>query len=96
MEPGMTIMDLIRAGGGLMESAYLADSELTRLENISGESRDMRILSVNLAGVISGGDTGVGVNLPLSPNDYLGVRVLPSTGIGGNVVLQGEVTFPGL
>jgi protein involved in polysaccharide export with SLBB domain len=96
LESGMTIMDLIRAGGGLTEIAYLRDAELTRVESSDGESLDMQIFSVSLGGVISGGDTGVGVNFPLSPNDYLGVRVLPNEGIGGTMELQGEVTFPGL
>ena len=92
LEPGMTIMDLIRAGGGLTEAAYLGDAELTRLENISGESRDMRILSVNLAAAMAG-DTAP--DFSLKPNDYLGVRALPSSDFGGTIELEGEVLFPG-
>ena len=97
LESGMTVMDLIRAGGGLTESAYLRDAELIRSDGVgNGDFLDMQVLSVNLGGVISGGDTsGVGVDFPLSPNDILGVRALPSTGFGGIMELEGEVIFPG-
>ena len=37
LEPGMTVSDLIRAGGGLEDAAYGGSAELTRYEIVEGE-----------------------------------------------------------
>jgi polysaccharide export outer membrane protein len=92
LEPGMTIMDLIRAGGGLTESAYLINAELVSRESVGGEFRDLRFLSVNLASAMVGNTV---VDLSLNPNDLLQIKRLPDTNYGGILQLQGAILFPG-
>jgi protein involved in polysaccharide export with SLBB domain len=94
LETSMTIMDLIRAGGGLTASAYERHAELTRRVKVSGgEFLGMQLLSVNLASAMAG---NTAANLSLNPNDFLRVRLLPDVNFGGTVDLQGEILFPGV
>jgi protein involved in polysaccharide export with SLBB domain len=94
LEPGMTIMDLIRAGGGLMESAYLIDADLVRRENVDGGFREMEVLSVNLAGALAANSNNQS-SFMLNPHDQLTVRTTPNWNEGIFVDLQGEFIFPG-
>ena len=92
LEPGMTVSDLIRAGGGLAESAYVIDAELTRYEVIDGEYRETELLSVDLAAVLRG---DAGADLILNAHDYLNIREVPRWSQQQSVQLRGEVVFPG-
>ena len=92
LEPGMTVSDLIRAGGGLAESAYVIDAELTRYAVIDGEYRETELLPVDLAGIVSG---ALGADQLLNAHDYLNIREVPRWGQQESVVLSGEVVFPG-
>ena len=49
LEAGMTVNDLIRAGGGLQESAYGSQAELTRYQIINGERRQTDLVEIDLA-----------------------------------------------
>ncbi|HKD53472.1 MAG TPA: SLBB domain-containing protein, partial [Steroidobacteraceae bacterium] len=49
LEIGMTVRDLIRAGGGLSDSAYGGTAELTRYTVVNGESRQTELIKINLA-----------------------------------------------
>lgn len=93
LEPGMTVTDLVRAGGGLAESAYTIDAELTRYEVIDGEYRETALVTVNLEDILSGRSEA---DLRLSPHDYLNIRELPRWGQQQSVELRGEVVFPGV
>ena len=93
LEPGMTVSDLIRAGGGLSESAYVIDAELTRYEVVNGEYRETELVTVDLAGVLNG---VTGADLVLSAHDYLNIREVPRWGQQQSVELRGEVVFPGV
>jgi protein involved in polysaccharide export with SLBB domain len=88
----MTVSDLIRAGGGLAESAYVIDAELTRYAVIDGEYRETELLPVDIAGILSGAS---GADLLLNAHDYLNIREVPRWGQQESVVLRGEVVFPG-
>ena len=51
LEPGMSVSDLLRAGGGLAAAAYVMDAELTRYAVIDGEYRETELVAVDLAGL---------------------------------------------
>jgi protein involved in polysaccharide export with SLBB domain len=93
LEPQMQVSDLIRAGGGLSESAYVIDAELTRYEVVNGEYRETELVTVDLAGILNGVP---GADLVLSAHDYLNIREVPRWGQQQSVELRGEVVFPGV
>lgn len=92
LEPGMRVADLVRAGGGLSESAFLQEAELTRYLVIEGEARETALLSVKLADAVTGDNAA---NLKLQPYDYLNVKEIPRWRDQEFVEILGEVAFPG-
>jgi protein involved in polysaccharide export with SLBB domain len=93
LEPGMRVSDLLRAGGGLTESAYVQETELTRYEIVEGEYRETAFVSVDLAAVMRGEFTA---DLPVTSHDYFNVREVPQWRDQQSVELLGEITFPGV
>jgi protein involved in polysaccharide export with SLBB domain len=92
LEPGMTVTDLLRAGGGLDEQAFAGDAELARNEVRDGQTRRTDVLKVDLAGALAG-DTSA--DLLLSPFDTLVVKEISEWTQQEVVRLDGEVKFPG-
>lgn len=92
LEAGMTVADLIRAGGGLEDAAYAGKAELTRYEVVNGESRKTEVLELDLAATLT---PASGAEMPLRPYDVLLVRELPDWREQESVTLRGEVKFPG-
>ncbi|HEY3515897.1 MAG TPA: SLBB domain-containing protein, partial [Gammaproteobacteria bacterium] len=92
LEPGMRISDLLRAGGGMTDSAYATDAELTRYEVVNGEYRETELVSVNLAALLRGDQTA---DLELSPYDFLSIKEVSRWRGEESVILRGEVAFPG-
>jgi protein involved in polysaccharide export with SLBB domain len=92
LEPGMRISDLLRAGGGMSESAYATDAELTRYEVIDGEYRETELITVNLAGLLRG---DASADLELRPYDFLSIKEVSRWRGEETVTLRGEVVFPG-
>jgi len=92
LEPGMTVSDLIRAGGGTVDSAYGRAAELTRYSVGDGESRQTQLIRVDLTAAMRGDPAA---NMSLQPFDTLSVREVPLWGEQESVVLRGEVRFPG-
>jgi polysaccharide export outer membrane protein len=92
LEPGMTISDLIRAGGSLEDAAYGGQAELTRYRVINGESRRTELIKVDLGAVLRG---EAGADLQLQPFDNLSIKEVPEWGEQEFVTLLGEVRFPG-
>ncbi len=84
--------DLIRAGGSLEDSAYGGEAELTRYEIDSGIARQTELITINLAAVRRG---DAAANVQLKPYDVLLIKVTPQWEIPGNIILAGEVRFPG-
>jgi len=92
LESGMTIADIIRAGGGLNESAYNLDAELLRYRtNVQGVMQ-AEVVNVDLTR-INGGFSAA--NISLQPQDYLNIKIVPNWGEEEVVEILGEVTFPG-
>jgi polysaccharide biosynthesis/export protein len=91
-EQGMTVRDLIRAGGGLSDAAYGGTAELTRYQVVNGESRKTELIQVNLAAVLRGDP---GANVKLEPFDILSIKEVQSWTDQEMITLRGEVKFPG-
>jgi len=91
-EAGMTIRDLIRAGGGLSDAAYGGTAELTRYSVINGESRRTELIMVDLAAALRGDSAA---NLRLQPFDSLSIKEVEAWTDQETVTLRGQVKFPG-
>jgi polysaccharide export outer membrane protein len=92
LEPAMHVSDLIRAGGSLEDSAYGGEAELTRYEIVNGSARETALIPINL-GAVRRGEAGADVEL--KPYDMLLIKVTPQWEEPGNIILAGEVRFPG-
>jgi polysaccharide biosynthesis/export protein len=92
LEPGMTISDLIRAGGNLSDAAYGGKAELTRYRVVNGDQRRTEQIQVDLTAVMRGDPDA---NILLQPFDSLSVREVPEWAAQDYITLQGEVRFPG-
>jgi len=92
LEMGMTVGDLIRAGGNLTDSAYGGKAELTRYRVVDGEARRIDLINIDLMAVMRGDPAA---NILLSPFDNLSIKEVPDWGDEETVSLVGEVRFPG-
>jgi polysaccharide export outer membrane protein len=92
LEQGMTVADLIRAGGGLTDAAYGGQAELTRYKVVDGETRRTDLINIDLAAAMRYGSEA---NVTLEPFDNLSVKEVSQWNNQESVVLQGEVRFPG-
>jgi protein involved in polysaccharide export with SLBB domain len=92
LEPGMTVKDLIRAGGDLKDSAYGGMAELTRYRVVNGDARRTQQINVDLAAVLRGEQAA---NILLEPFDNLSIKEVPEWGSQEHIMLMGEVRFPG-
>ena len=92
LETGMTVADLVRAGGGLSDAAYGGKAELTRYRVENGETRRTELLEVDLALALRGDPKE---NLKLEPFDILSVKEISEWRSQESVTLTGEVRFPG-
>lgn len=92
LEPNMKVSDLLRAGGGLQDSAYGAKAELTRYR-IADDVRSTHLVEVDLAAILRGDSSA---DVTLQPFDFLNVKEVPEWGEQEQITLQGEVRFPGV
>ncbi|MDB6011843.1 MAG: hypothetical protein JWL65_4093, partial [Gammaproteobacteria bacterium] len=92
LESGMTIADLVRAGGGLADAAYGGKAELTRYRVEDGETRRTDLIEVDLTQALRGDPKE---NIKLEPFDILSVKEVSQWHTQESVTLFGEVRFPG-
>ena len=92
LEGGMTVADLIRAGGGLSDAAYGGKAELTRYKIENGETRRTDLIEIDLAQALHGDS---GENIKLEPFDILSIKEVSQWHNQESVTLTGEVRFPG-
>ncbi len=92
LESGMRVSDLVRAGGGFTDAAFLGDAELTRYVIGEDGSRQTRLIDIDLQGVLAGNAIA---DEPLQPYDYLSIREIPEWRGQEKVTIEGEVRFPG-
>ena len=92
LEPGMTVSDLVRAGGGLDQAAFGGEAELTRYEIVDGEQRQTGLVRINLAQLRAGVSAA---DLVLQPFDYVVIKEIPLWREQETITVTGEVRFPG-
>ncbi len=92
LEAGMTVSDLVRAGGGLDQAAYGGEAELTRYQIVDGERRQAEFLRVDMAQLQAGVPAA---NLTLHPFDYVVIKETPLWRDRETITVTGEVRFPG-
>ncbi len=86
----MAVIELITAGGGLTESAYLDKAEITRSK--TGTNDDIEHITFNLQGALEG---TLEENPLLHSKDSLNILTIPNWQENIKVTLEGEVVFPG-
>lgn len=92
LEPGMTISDLVRAGGGLTEQAFGDEAELARYETFEGHTRRTQVVEVDLTLALRG---DAAQDMALRPFDTLVIKEISEWSQQEFVRLEGEVRFPG-
>jgi polysaccharide biosynthesis/export protein len=92
LENGMTVRDLIRAGGGLSDSAFGGTAELTRVDVVNGDTRRTQLIQVDLGQALRGDPAA---NVVLAPFDTLSIKQVEAWTEGGTIALRGQVRFPG-
>jgi protein involved in polysaccharide export with SLBB domain len=92
LEPGMTVSDLLRAGGGLEDAAYGGKAELSRYNIENGEARRTQLIDIDLAAVMRGDPSA---DIVLMPFDSLSIKEVQDWGGQEQITLVGEVRFPG-
>ena len=83
---GMSIDDLIRLSGGLVESAYSQSAEIARIDL----SNPNRAVSSIVVSSLTGSST-----MALQPSDYVQFRTIPDFRETQTISLEGEFVFPG-
>ena len=91
--PGMTVADLVRAGGGLADAAYPSTAELTRYVVSPEGTRRTDIVNVDLSQALRGNPAA---NLKLEPYDVLSIKEISQWGNQESITLLGQVRFPGI
>ena len=92
LEPGMTVSDLVRAGGSLDEAAFGGEAELTRYQVVDGQTRETVLIKIDLARALAGDPEA---DVPLTAFDFLVIKELSQWSEQETVTLEGEVQFPG-
>lgn len=93
LEPGMTVSDLLRAGGNPEAAAFGGKADLARYEVDANGARQTELIEINLAGVLQG---DAAADLALRPFDYLLIKETPDWSDQESVTLSGEVRYPGV
>ena len=91
----MTVTDLIVRAGGLKESAYRVQAEVSRInpEAIT-DGKTAQLIQVGLGDTLSAESPSS--QFKLRKNDIVFIREIPNWGLQENVWVTGEVRFPGL
>ena len=92
LEPGMTVSDLLRAGGSLEAAAFGGNAELARQYVDGAGVRQTELIEVDLAAVLRG---DVNADIALRPFDHLVIKETPDWADQESVTFSGEVRYPG-
>lgn len=92
LEAGMTVSDLLRAGGGLDQAAFGGQAELTRHQVAGGARRESSLQNVDLEAVLAGDPAA---NVSLQAFDQLVIKEMPEWDEQETISIVGEVRFPG-
>lgn len=89
----MSTEDLLNAAGGLIESAYSIDAEITRSVVDSNQHQKIQRIQVTFTQQHTAG--AVSSRAPLNPRDQLYVKRVPGWNEKEFAEIKGEVNFPG-
>jgi len=92
LEKGMTVSELLRAGGNLNQQAYRLEAEMIRYQVIENKVRETHRLPLDLAAIIKG-DTAN--DRELRPFDTVNIKQVAEWWDREAVEIRGEVMFPG-
>jgi polysaccharide biosynthesis/export protein len=92
LDSGMRVADLVRAGGGLDDAALAGKAELSRYTIDNGELRRTEVVNIDLAAALHHDPAA---NLVLRPFDGLYIKEISAWTEQEQVILEGEVRFPG-
>ncbi|WP_024605774.1 MULTISPECIES: SLBB domain-containing protein [unclassified Pseudoalteromonas] len=87
---GGEVKDLITAAGGLLESAYVKQAEITRI--VASDGSKIEHLRFDLESAMKG---GLQSNITLQSKDSINVFAIPNWQENVKVKLKGELKFPG-
>ena len=87
---GGEVRDLVTAAGGLLESAYVKQAEITRI--VASDSSKIEHLRLNLESAMRG---DLQSNIKLQSKDSINVFAIPNWQENVKVELKGELRFPG-
>ena len=88
----MTLVDLFRAAGGVKDSAYMLDAEVTRMiidKEQHATIKHFRLSSKQLSQAVSS------LGFSLQPYDVVSIKLLPYWNDGEGIKVLGEIKFPG-
>ncbi|MCF2848065.1 SLBB domain-containing protein [Pseudoalteromonas sp. PAST1] len=88
---GSEVNELIAASGGLLESSYLEQAEITRV--VSTANSEIEHIKFNLNDAMQG---KVAANKVLKSKDSINIFAIPNWQENVKVELKGEVKFPGI
>ncbi|WP_249929238.1 SLBB domain-containing protein [Pseudoalteromonas sp. S3776] len=87
---GGEVRDLVTAAGGLLESAYVKQAEITRI--VASDASKIEHLRLDLASAMLGDSQS---NITLQSKDSINVFAIPNWQENVKVELKGELRFPG-
>ncbi|MBU3004203.1 SLBB domain-containing protein [Paraglaciecola arctica] len=87
------VRDLILAAGGLVESAYVENAELSRTQIDSNKVMKVQHININLLDALLANNSA---NQVLMSKDVLNVKRTPDWNYDRKVELVGELVFPGV
>jgi polysaccharide export outer membrane protein len=89
---GMTIKDLIMAGGNLREEAHKGEAELVRFKLVDGDLMKTEVMAFNVAQALASDPLE---NFNLQDYDQVFIKRIPDWLEEVRVTIEGEVRYPG-
>ena len=89
----MNVHDLVLAAGGIKDSAYEVDAELTRMSMDANYFTKIEHIRIQPSSFL---ETNASKEFRLTPYDRLNIKPAPLWNLGQFVTIEGEVNFPGV
>ncbi len=93
MTKGMSLTDLLHAGGGTKDSAYMLDAEISRVVVGTDQVAMVKHIRIDQRTLI---DENGSNSFKLHPYDVLSIKPIPLWREGESIELLGELKFPGI
>ncbi|MEK9773777.1 MAG: SLBB domain-containing protein, partial [Opitutae bacterium] len=90
---GMSLIDLLHAGGGTKDSAYMLDAEISRVVVGTDQVAMVKHIRIDQRTLM---DENGSNSFKLHPYDVLSIKPIPLWREGESIELLGELKFPGI